>query len=260
MARLSGLEPRIPSLAAIFADLGPAFGDANFVRELRGSKAYWIPLSHGANSLSALMPAASAQQISRLVNKVSSGPCIGPVRDLLSTSGQGTFAEGDRSQFGRDGCARLEIRVLLTDAMNSLSTPPLPEEVIRPSSSRTCEKQVAECLPDADVTRDLDSVIGRLKKDNNVKSHVYDSQFMHPDSIMEPSAEIQVPMHKIPNMPLGKVQQRLCPNCAICCQHVLKGPADDEDDEDAPTVPVLYDNGAYFICDIVLNSNPILYL
>jgi hypothetical protein len=41
-----------------------------------------------------------------------------------------------------------------------------------------------------------------------------------------------------------------------CCQHVLEDPSDDEDDEDAPTVPVLYDNGAYFICDIVLNSNP----
>ncbi|KAG2366149.1 hypothetical protein BDR07DRAFT_1480389 [Suillus spraguei] len=27
-------------------------------------------------------------------------------------------------------------------------------------------------------------------------------------------------------------------------------------DEDAPTIPILYDNGAYFICDIVLNSNP----
>ncbi|KIK32002.1 hypothetical protein CY34DRAFT_102396, partial [Suillus luteus UH-Slu-Lm8-n1] len=70
-----------------------------------------------------------------------------------------------------------------------------------------------------DVTRDLDSVIGvsdtlpytstlsiwplspfreTLRKDNHVKSHAYDSQ----------SAEVQVPMHKIPNMPLGKVQQR----------------------------------------------------
>ncbi|KAG2062694.1 hypothetical protein BDR04DRAFT_1123766, partial [Suillus decipiens] len=34
------------------------------------------------------------------------------------------------------------------------------------------------------------------------------------------------------------------------CQQVLEDLADDEDDEDAPTVPVLYDNGAYFICDI----------
>jgi hypothetical protein len=41
-----------------------------------------------------------------------------------------------------------------------------------------------------------------------------------------------------------------------CCQQVLEDPADDEDDEDAPTVPVLYDNGAYFICDIVLNRDP----
>jgi hypothetical protein len=41
-----------------------------------------------------------------------------------------------------------------------------------------------------------------------------------------------------------------------CCQQVLEDPADDTDDEDAPTVPVLYDNGAYFICDIVLNSDP----
>jgi hypothetical protein len=41
-----------------------------------------------------------------------------------------------------------------------------------------------------------------------------------------------------------------------CCQHVLGDPSDDEDDEDAPTVPILYDNDTYFICDIVLNSNP----
>lgn len=41
-----------------------------------------------------------------------------------------------------------------------------------------------------------------------------------------------------------------------CCQRVLENPADDEDDEDAPTVPVLYDNGAYFMCDIVVNSDP----
>ncbi|KAG1838781.1 hypothetical protein F4604DRAFT_1600041 [Suillus subluteus] len=74
-------------------------------------------------------------------------------------------------------------------------------------------------LPEPDVTRDLDSVIGvsdtlpytstlsiwplppfkeTLKKDNHVKSRAYDGQ----------GAEIQVPMHKIPNVPLGKVQQR----------------------------------------------------
>jgi len=46
-------------------------------------------------------------------------------------------------------------------------------------------------------------------------------------------------------------------------QRVLDGntwlsedPADNEDDEDAPTIPVLYDNGAYFTCNIVLNSDP----
>ncbi|KAG1793321.1 uncharacterized protein HD556DRAFT_1238042 [Suillus plorans] len=73
--------------------------------------------------------------------------------------------------------------------------------------------------PEIDITRDLDSVIGvsdtlpytstlsiwplppfreTLKKDNHVKSRAYNSQ----------GAEIEVPMHKIPNMPLGKVQQR----------------------------------------------------
>jgi len=40
------------------------------------------------------------------------------------------------------------------------------------------------------------------------------------------------------------------------CQQVLEDPADNEDDADAPTIPVLYDNGTYFICDIVLNSDP----
>jgi hypothetical protein len=41
-----------------------------------------------------------------------------------------------------------------------------------------------------------------------------------------------------------------------CCQHVLKDPSDNEDHKNAPTVPILYDNGTYFICNIVLNSNP----
>jgi hypothetical protein len=45
----------------------------------------------------------------------------------------------------------------------------------------------------------------------------------------------------------------------ISCQQVLEDPDDDADDEDAPTVPILYDRGTYFICDIVLNRNPAFF-
>lgn len=37
------------------------------------------------------------------------------------------------------------------------------------------------------------------------------------------------------------------------CQQVLED--SDDEDEDAPTIPILYDSGTYFICDIVFNPH-----
>jgi hypothetical protein len=43
-----------------------------------------------------------------------------------------------------------------------------------------------------------------------------------------------------------------------CCQQVLEDL--EADDEDAPTVPDLYDSGTYFICDIVMNTGRTTFL
>ncbi|KAG1759446.1 hypothetical protein EDD22DRAFT_981038 [Suillus occidentalis] len=53
------------------------------------------------------------------------------IRDMDAMSNIFYECAGEGEVEGRDGCARLEIRVPLTDAMNSLST--LPEELIRRS-------------------------------------------------------------------------------------------------------------------------------
>ncbi|KAG2366150.1 hypothetical protein BDR07DRAFT_1480390 [Suillus spraguei] len=96
---------------------------------------------------------------------------------------------------------------------------PLADEELNQCQVRLNCLQGIPPLPETNITRDLDSVIGvsdtlpytsalsiwppppfkeTLKKDNHVKSRVYNAQ----------NAEIQVPMHKIPNFPLGKVQQQ----------------------------------------------------
>ncbi|KAG2367063.1 hypothetical protein BDR07DRAFT_1479626 [Suillus spraguei] len=43
-----------------------------------------------------------------------------------------------------------------------------------------------------------------------------------------------------------------------CCQRVLEDL--EADDEDAPTVPILYDSGTYFICDSVMNTGRTTFL
>jgi hypothetical protein len=53
------------------------------------------------------------------------------IKDMDAMSNIFFECAGEGEVEGRDGCARLEIRVPLTDAMNSLST--LPEELIRRS-------------------------------------------------------------------------------------------------------------------------------
>ncbi|KAG1823821.1 uncharacterized protein BJ212DRAFT_1262604 [Suillus subaureus] len=99
--------------------------------------------------------------------------------------------------------------------------PEADEEVDRCRISLNAQQGVAPLppRPETTITRDIDSVIGvsrslpyttalsvwpvppfkeTLTRDNHLKSHAYDAE----------GAEIQVPMHKIPNVPLGKVEQR----------------------------------------------------
>ncbi|KAG1823820.1 uncharacterized protein BJ212DRAFT_1476684 [Suillus subaureus] len=99
--------------------------------------------------------------------------------------------------------------------------PEADEEVDRCRISLNAQQGVAPLppRPETTITRDIDSVIGvsrslpyttalsvwpvppfkeTLTRDNHLKSRAYDAE----------GAEIQVPMHKIPNVPLGKVEQR----------------------------------------------------
>ncbi|KAG2063154.1 hypothetical protein BDR04DRAFT_1039012 [Suillus decipiens] len=230
------LEQVATTLLAKVADLGPAFKDAYFGHELRGTKGAtihngrdederrlamddlfehvdvdsldpgqwhvdvaltisvpghvvtWRESSHH-EILSHLMPAASALQISRLINnktrfhldralqikefagfRATTTKCAGAqslsyvqaycteknvtyslnpgvfrrrqAKELLQKETEDRIIKdmdvmsniffecaGEGEVEGRDGCARLEVRVLLADAMNSLCT--LPEELIQ---------------------------------------------------------------------------------------------------------------------------------
>ncbi|KAG1861501.1 hypothetical protein DFJ58DRAFT_657457 [Suillus subalutaceus] len=99
--------------------------------------------------------------------------------------------------------------------------PEADEEVDRCQIRLNAQQGIAPIppRPESTITRDIDSVIGvsrslpyttalsiwpvppfreTLTKDNHVKSRAYNAE----------GAQIQVPMHRIPNVPLGKVEQR----------------------------------------------------
>ncbi|KAG0693109.1 hypothetical protein DFH29DRAFT_1007643 [Suillus ampliporus] len=142
---------------------------------------------------------------------------------------------------GCDGCAHLEVWVLLDKVLNWLPT--LPEEIVQCSVVAINRKLwwffVYYCLAAI-----------HLVLINLVKA---DARACCLDSTLALGAVCIYMLNACFTRPAeGFGWESLI---ETSCQQVLEDPDNNMDDEDTPTMPILYDSGTYFICNIVLNSS-----